>query len=114
MKLLQEACRLRAQHVSVQVDLVLLLKELAFERKLHLRVLHSLTGTQCKSQGRDTGVRHHRQQLITAFQGEADGGLCDAYAMHSPQPFLQLSLRDSRTTTLLLAQGDAHPFREVS
>ncbi len=36
MKLLQEACRLRAQHVSVQVDLVLLLKELVFERKLHL------------------------------------------------------------------------------
>ncbi len=85
-----------------------------FERKLHLRVLHSLTGTQCKSQGQDTGVRHHRQQLITTFQGEADGGLCDAYAMHSPQPFLQLSLRDSQTTMLLLAQGDAHPFREVS
>jgi hypothetical protein len=36
MKLLQEVCRLRAQHVSVQVDLVLLLKELVFERKLHL------------------------------------------------------------------------------
>jgi len=92
----------------------LLLKELAFERKLHLRVLHSLTGTQCKSRGRDTGVRRHRQQLITAFQGEANGGLCDAYAMHSPQPFLQLSLHEGRTTPLLLAQGDAHPFREVS
>ncbi len=84
MKLLQEVCRLCAQHVSVQVDLVLLLKEPAFECKLHLRVLHSLTGTQCKSQGRDTGVRRHRHQLITAFQGEADGGLCAAYAMRSP------------------------------
>ncbi len=92
----------------------MLLKELAFERKLHLRVLHSLTGTQCKSRGRDTGVRRHRQQLITTFQGEANGGLCDAYAMHSPQPFLQLSLHEGRTTALLLAQGDAHPFREVS
>jgi hypothetical protein len=77
-------CRLRAQHVSIQVDLVLLLKEPAFERKLHLWVLHSLTGTQCKSQGQDTGVCRHHQQLITAFQGEADGGLCDAYAMRSP------------------------------
>jgi len=114
MKLLQEACRLRAQHVSVQVDLVLLLKEPAFERKLHLRVQHSLTSTQCKSRGRDTGVRRHHQQLITTFQGEADGGLCDAYAMPNPQPFLQLSLREGWTTALLLAQGDAHPFREVS
>ncbi len=88
MKLLQEACHLRAQHVSVQVDLVLLLKEPAFEHKLHLRVLHSLTGTQCKSRGRDIGVRRHRQEFITAFQGEGDGGLCDTYAMRSPQPFL--------------------------
>ncbi len=48
------------------------------------------------------------------FQGEADGGLCDAYAMCSPHPFLQLSLREGRTTTLLLAQGDVHPFCEVS
>jgi hypothetical protein len=71
-------------------------------------------GTECKSQGRDTHVRHHCQQLIIAFQGEVDGGLCDAYAMRSPQSFLQLSLREGRTTTLLLAQGDAHPFREVS
>ncbi len=88
MKFLQEACRLRAQHVFVQVDLVLLLKEPAFERKLHLRVLHNLTGMQCKSRGWDTGVRCHCQQFITALQGEANGGLCDAYAMHSPQPFL--------------------------
>jgi len=114
MKLLQEACHLCAQHVSVQVDLVMLLKEPTFERKLPLRVLHNLIGTQCKSWGWDTGVHHHRQQLITAFQGEGNGGLCDAYTMHSPQPFLQLSLREGRTTTLLLAQGDAHPFREVS
>ncbi len=71
-------------------------------------------GTQCKSWGQDTGVRRHFQQLITAFQGEADGGLCDAYAMRNPQPFLQLSLREGQTTTLLLAQGDAHPFRAVS
>ncbi len=112
--MLQEACCLCAHHVSVQVDLVLLLKEPAFERKLHLRVLHNLAGTQCKSRGRDIGVRRHRQQLITAFQGEANGGLCDAYAMRSPQPFLQLSLHEGRTTMLLLAQGDAHPFREVS
>jgi hypothetical protein len=34
--------------------------------------------------------------------------------MRSPQPFLQLSLHEGRMTTLLLAQGDAHPFREVS
>ncbi len=34
--------------------------------------------------------------------------------MHSPQPFFQLSLREGRTMALLLAQGDAHPFREVS
>ncbi|CAK9870386.1 unnamed protein product [Sphagnum jensenii] len=92
----------------------MLLKEPAFECKLHLQVLHSLTGMQCKSRGLDTGVHCHRQQLITAFQGEDDGGLCDAYAMRSPQPFLQLSLREGRTTALLLAQGDAHPFREVS
>ncbi|CAK9876028.1 unnamed protein product [Sphagnum jensenii] len=88
MKLLQKACHLRVQHVSVQVDLVLLFKEPTFERKFHLRVLHSLMGRQCKSRGRDTGVHRHRQQPIIAFQGEADGGLCDAYAMHSPQPFL--------------------------
>ncbi len=69
---------------------------------------------QCKLRGRDTGVRRHRQQLITAFQGKADGGLCDAYAMHSPQPFLQFSLCEGRTMTLLLAQGNAHPFHEVS
>jgi hypothetical protein len=43
---------------------------------------------QCKSRGWDTGVRCHCQQFITALQGEANGGLCDAYAMHSPQPFL--------------------------
>ncbi len=103
MKLLQEVCHLCAQHVFVQVDFVLLLKELAFERKLHLRVLHSLTGMQCKSRGRDIGVRRHCQQLITAFQGEANGGLCDAYAMRNPQPFLELSLHEGRTTALLLA-----------
>jgi len=34
--------------------------------------------------------------------------------MHNPHPFLQLSLREGRMTALLLAQGDAHPFCEVS
>ncbi len=34
--------------------------------------------------------------------------------MHSPQPFLHLSLHEGRTMALLLAHGDAHPFREVS